>query len=382
MTPATPGRGSARLQGLARAAALVLPGLGWILRGRVVAGLAVASWVALTATAAVLGTAHLGGDAARRGPDVAAAWAAVACAAVAAWAAAWLHTRSLERPSAAASPAVAAWRRLRRRRLAMVGLWIIGLLYLAMLTAPLLAPYAPEAQLDVVHNSLQPPSIAHPLGTDRFARDVLSRVLYGARVSLSIGVLAAGLAVTVGAVIGAVAGYLGRWVDGALMRLVDMMMAFPRLVLLLALLALVETRSLWLVVAVLGLTGWMDVARLVRGQVLSLREREFVLAARALGLGTPRIIARHLLPNAAAPVLVSAALMVGNTILVEAGLSFLGLGVPPPTPTWGTMVEEGRSYLLDAPWITAAPGLAIVAAVVSINLLGDGLRDALDPRGS
>jgi peptide/nickel transport system permease protein len=251
-----------------------------------------------------------------------------------------------------------------------------------MLTAPLLAPFAPEAQLDVVNNSRQAPSMIHLLGTDRYARDILSRLLYGARISLTIGLLAAGLAVTLGAVLGAVAGYLGRWVDAALMRLVDMMMAFPRLVLLLALLALVETRSLWLVIIVLGLTGWMDVARLVRGQVLSLREQEFVVAARALGLSTPRIIVRHLLPNALAPVLVSAALMVGNTILVEAGLSFLGLGVPPPTPTWGSMVEEGRSYLLNAPWITAAPGLAIVAAVVSINLLGDGLRDALDPRSA
>ncbi len=286
-------------------------------------------------------------------------------------------------PRPTLGPTGRAWRRFRRNRLAVVGLAVLALLYAAMLLAPWLAPYEPQQQLDVVNNALQAPSRAHLLGTDPFARDILSRLLYGARISLTIGLLAAGIAVIVGSTVGLVAGLGGRWIDGVLMRLVDMMMAFPRLVLLLVLLALLEQRNIYLVVAVLALTGWMDVARLVRGQVLSLRSREFVLAARAAGLSAPRVALRHLLPNALAPVLISATLMVGHTILIEAGLSFLGLGVPPPVAAWGSMVEEGRSYLLTAPWVATVPGLAIVAAVVSVNLVGDGLRDALgDPRGS
>ncbi len=273
--------------------------------------------------------------------------------------------------------ASATWRRFRGNRLAVAGLIALGLLYGAMALAPILAPYEPHEQLGVVDNALQPPSWDHLLGTDPYARDILSRLLHGARISLTIGLLAAAIAVLVGSLVGAAAGYGGPWLDGLLMRGVDMMMAFPRLVLLLVLLALLEERNIYLVVIVLALTGWMDVARLVRGQVLSLRGREFVLAARAAGLSAPRVVLRHLLPNAAAPVLVSATLMVGHTILIEAGLSFLGLGVPPPVAAWGSMVEEGRSYLLTAPWVSTVPGLAIVAAVVSVNLVGEGLREAL-----
>ena len=358
----------------------LLPGIGWILRGRVLQGAALLSAWLLVLVAAGLAPDRLGGEDGRSGWDVWLALLTVAVGLAAMHLAAWRWGRTAEPPGPARTQVGAVWRRLRDRRLAMVGLWLISLMYLAMLLAPLLAPYEPQLQLDIVYNSRQAPSTTHLLGTDRYARDMFSRLIYGARVSLTIGLLVAALAVTVGAVVGAVAGYLGRWVDGVSMRGVDMMMAFPRLVLLLALLALVETRSWLLVVLVLGLTGWMDVARLVRGQVLSLREQEFVVAARALGLGRARIILRHLLPNAMAPVLVSATLMVGNTILVEAGLSYLGLGVPPPTPTWGTMVEGGRSHLMTAPWITTFPGLAIMLAVVSINLVGDGLRDALDPK--
>ena len=277
-------------------------------------------------------------------------------------------------------PIIRGWRRFCGNRLAVAGLVCLGAMYLAMLAAPLLAPYEPHEQLDIVRNALQAPSWIHPLGTDRYARDVLSRVLFGARISLTIGLLAATLAVLVGSAVGVAAGYGGRWLDGALMRLVDMMMAFPRLVILLVLLALLEQHSIYLVVTVLALTGWMDVARLVRGLVLGLRGREFVLAARAAGLSPVRVAVRHVLPQAAAPVLVSATLMVGHTILIEAGLSFLGLGVPQPTAAWGSMVEEGRNYLLNAPWVSIFPGLAIVAAVVSVNLVGDGLRDALDSK--
>jgi len=359
----------------------LLPGIGWILRGRVLQGLALLSAWVLVLVAAGLAPDRLGGEDGRSGWDVWLALITVGVALGGLHLAAWCWGCSGKGDGEPARTQLGEiWRRMRERRLAMAGLWFISLMYLAMLLAPLLAPHEPQLQLDIVNNALQAPSSTHLLGTDRYARDLFSRLIYGARVSLTIGLLVAALAVTVGALVGAVAGYLGRWIDGVSMRGVDMMMAFPRLVLLLTLLALVETRSWLLVVLVLGLTGWMDVARLVRGQVLSLREQEFVLAARALGLGRARIILRHLLPNALAPVLVSATLMVGNTILVEAGLSFLGLGVPPPTPTWGTMVEGGRSYLMTAPWITTFPGLAIMLAVVSINLVGDGLRDALDPK--
>ena len=273
-----------------------------------------------------------------------------------------------------------AWARFKTNRLALGGLWILGLSYLVMLVAPLLAPYPPHEQVDLATNFLQPPSAEHLLGTDRVARDVLSRLLYGTRISLTIGLVAAAIAVGLGSAIGAAAGYGGRWLDGLLMRTADIFMAFPRLVLLLVLMALVDQRSIYLVVIVLGLTGWMDTARLVRGEILSLRQREFVIAARSLGIGSGRIITRHLLPNAIAPVLVSATLMVGNVIQMEAGLSFLGLGVSPPTAAWGSMVADGIPYLVRAPWIALFPALAIVVTVVAIQLVGDGLRDALAPR--
>jgi len=229
----------------------------------------------------------------------------------------------------------------------------------------------------VVRASVAPP---HVMGTDKFGRDILSRVLYGARISLSIGFVAVAISITLGTLIGAVAGYFGGWADSVLMRFTDMMLAFPRLVLLIVVIAVFESPSIWLVVVVLGLTGWMGTSRIVRGEVLSLREREFVQAARALGMGDLRIITRHVIPNTLAPVIVSATLGIGLTILTEASLSFLGLGVQPPTPSWGNMVADGRAALTEAWWIATFPGLAIVLTVVAFNLLGDGLRDALDPR--
>jgi peptide/nickel transport system permease protein len=272
-----------------------------------------------------------------------------------------------------------AGRLFRKNRMAMAGLAVMIFLYIVTLLTPLIAPYDPIAQGDIVNLRFLPPSFEHLMGTDRFGRDLFSRVLYGARISLSIGFIAIGIAVTLGTVIGAVAGYFGGLIDTLLMRFTDMMLSFPRLILLIVIIAMFEA-SIFLVVAVLGVTGWMSVSRIVRGEVLSLREREFVQAARALGMSDLRIIFRHIIPNTMAPVIVFATLGIGNTILIEAGLSFLGLGVQPPTPSWGNMIDEGSDSLVNAWWISTFPGLAIVFTVVAFNLLGDGLRDALDPR--
>jgi peptide/nickel transport system permease protein len=271
------------------------------------------------------------------------------------------------------------WQAFGRHRQASVGLVLLAALILVALLTPYLAPFDPNAQHAVVATRFLPPSALHPLGTDRFGRDVLSRVLYGARISLSIGIVAVTIAVTVGALVGSGAGLAGGAVDTLSMRGVDLLLSFPRLVLLIALVALFEP-SLGLVTAVLGLTGWMGTARIVRGQVLSIREEDYVQAARALGLGRGRTLLRHVLPNAFTPVIVAATLGVGNTILAEAALSFLGLGVQPPTASWGNMVASGRDVMLDSWWIATFPGLAIVLTVMCFNLVGDGLRDALDPR--
>jgi peptide/nickel transport system permease protein len=266
-----------------------------------------------------------------------------------------------------------------RNRLAVAGLVLLGAITAAVLLAPLLAPSDPSLQGDLVSGRFAPPSSSHPLGTDGLARDVLSRVLYGGRISLSIALLAVALSVTLGTLLGATAGYVGGWLDTVIMRFVDVVLAFPRLVLLITVVAFFEP-SVTLVILVLGFTMWPATARLVRGEVLALKEREFVVAARALGFGGTRILFRHILPNALAPVIVAATLGVGNTIVLEAGLSFLSLGPPPPTPTWGGMIDAGRSVLLDAWWLSLFPGAAIVATVLAVNLVGDGLRDALDPR--
>ncbi len=217
------------------------------------------------------------------------------------------------------------------------------------------------------------------LGTDQYGRDIFSRVLYGSRISLSIGFLVVLISVSLGTVIGISSGYFGGWVDNTLMRIVDVLIAFPALFLILIIIATFGN-SIYLIVITLSFTGWMGVARIVRGQVLSLKEQEFILAAKSLGLSSGRIIFRHLLPNALTPVIVAATLRIGSIILTEAGLSFLGLGVQPPTPSWGNIINEGRDSLLNHWWISTFPGVAILSTVVCFNLIGDGIRDALDPR--
>jgi peptide/nickel transport system permease protein len=269
------------------------------------------------------------------------------------------------------------WRRLRRNRPALVGLAIVGIIALLAVLPQAVAPYSPY----VVTSSLRgsPPSAAHPFGMDQVGRDVLSRVIYGARVAMLVGLAATGLSLLVGVLVGSTAGYFGGIVDGALMRLVDALQAFPILVLLIAIAAALGP-SLEHVIIILGLTTWAQYARVVRADVLSLRQREFVLAARTLGVPNARIIVRHILPNALGPIIVLASLSVAGVILLESALSFLGLGTQPPTPSWGSMLADGRTYILTYPHIALFPGLAITLAVLAFNLLGDGLRDALDPR--
>ena len=269
------------------------------------------------------------------------------------------------------------WARLKRNRMAISGLILVLVLFAVALFAPWLAPYDPlSISLKEV---LMPPSPAHYLGTDTLGRDVLSRIIFGARISLLVGFVAVGIATLIGLFIGALAGYYGGWVDSALMRLVDLMLCFPTLFLILAVIALLGP-SIWNIMAVIGLTGWMGVARLVRAEFLSLREREFVTAARALGAGDTRLILRHLLPNALTPVMVSATLGVAGAILTESALSFLGLGVQPPTPSWGNILTAGKDNIEIAWWLSVFPGLAILVTVMSYNLLGEGIREAIDPR--
>ena len=268
------------------------------------------------------------------------------------------------------------WQRLRRNRMAMAGAAIVAVMFLLALVAPL-AAHDPGA-IDIAHR-LEGPGLQHWLGTDDLGRDVFARILYGARISLLVGFVAVGIATVIGIVVGAIAGYYGRWSDAVIMRFVDIMLCFPTFFLILAVIAFLEP-SIWNIMVIIGLTGWMGVARLVRAEFLTLRERDFVLAARAIGASDARIIFRHILPSALSPVLVSATLGVAGAILTESALSFLGIGVQPPTPSWGNMLIVGKQTLGTAWWLSAFPGLAILLTVLGYNLLGEGIRDALDPR--
>jgi peptide/nickel transport system permease protein len=272
-----------------------------------------------------------------------------------------------------------AWRQFRRHRLALAGLAVIVLLGLSSGLADWLAPYPPDApDVEVIR---EPPSRAHPMGTDQLGRDQLSRLMHGGKFSLQVGILATFVAIAAGTLFGALAGYYGGLPDTLIMRFTDFMLSIPRLLVLLLVGGVFGT-SLVLIIVLIGLTAWMHVARLVRAAFLSLRETDFVEAARALGAGDSRLIARHILPNALGPVIVAATLGVAGAILAESTLSYLGYGVQPPTPTWGNMLQNAQSEMYGAPWLAVFPGLLIFTTIMAINFVGDGLRDALDPRNS
>ncbi len=269
------------------------------------------------------------------------------------------------------------WRRFKRHKLAMAGLYFLIFMYLVAIFAPVIATQA-YREVDPP-NRLKGISKEHWMGTDHLGRDIFSRVIWGSRISLSVGFVAAGVAVLLGTVVGAIAGYFGGTIDNILMRFTEMVMSFPTFFLLITIIFIVE-RSIFNIMLVIGITSWPGLARMVRAEFLSLREQEFVLAAKALGASNSRIIFRHILPNAMAPIIVSATLRIGGAILSESGLSFLGLGVPEPFPSWGSILNTGRTYLRQAPWITLFPGIFIFLTVLAFNYVGDGLRDALDPR--
>ena len=272
---------------------------------------------------------------------------------------------------------VESLRRLKKDKTAVSGLMMVILFFLVSFFAPLLAPYDP-GEINV-KEVLMPPNMLHFMGTDQLGRDILSRVIWGSRISLKVGFVAIGISTLIGTLLGAIAGYYRGWVDSIIMRLVDVMLCFPAFFLILAVIALLEP-SIWNIMVVIGVTGWMGVARLVRAEFLSLREREFVLAAKAIGSSDVRVIFLHILPNALAPVLVSATLGVSGAILTESALSFLGIGVQPPIPSWGNILSAGKDNIEIAWWLSLYPGLAILATVLAYNLLGEGLRDVLDPR--
>ncbi|MBA4417672.1 MAG: peptide ABC transporter permease [Syntrophus sp. (in: bacteria)] len=268
-------------------------------------------------------------------------------------------------------------RRIGKHNLALIGVIILVPMFLCAILAPLLAPHDP-IEPDLKH-ILAAPSFSHPFGTDTLGRDVFSRVIYGSRISLLVGFVSVGIATLLGIIIGAVSGYFGGVIDEVIMRFVDLMMCFPTFFLILAVIALLEP-SIWNIMVVIGLTNWMGIARLIRAEILSIKGKEFILAAKAQGFSEYRIIFRHVLPNALSPVYVVATLGIGGAILTESALSFLGIGVQPPTASWGNILTAAKDNIEVAWWLSLYPGLAIFLTVMGYNLLGEGLRDIFDPR--
>lgn len=266
---------------------------------------------------------------------------------------------------------------LTKNKLAVIGGMLVLLVFVLSIFAPLVAPYSPAA-IDI-KNILAEPSFLHPLGTDELGRDVLSRMLWGGRISLEVGFVAVGIATIIGIILGAISGYYGGYIDSIIMRAVDIMLSIPTIFLVLAVIAILEP-SILNIMIVIGLTSWMEPARLIRAEFISLKEREFVIAAQAMGAVDARIIIKHVLPNGFSPILVSATMGIGGAVLIESALSFLGIGVQPPTPSWGSLLSSGKDNIEIAWWLSAFPGLAILMTVLGYNLLGEGIRDALDPR--
>jgi peptide/nickel transport system permease protein len=275
------------------------------------------------------------------------------------------------------SPKKLFWKRFRRNKLAVAGGIIVAVLFFVAILASLVSPYDPN-DIDRKH-ILEPPGIQHPLGTDDLGRDVLSRMIWGSQISLSVGFVAVGISVVMGIIFGSLSGYYGGWTDRIIMRFIDIMLSVPTFFLILAVIAFIGS-SIWNIMIIIGITSWMGVARLVRAEFLSLKEREYVLAAKAIGASNMRIIFRHIMVNSLAPVLVSAVLGIAGAVLVESALSFLGIGVQPPTPSWGNILTLGKDNMETAWWLSVFPGLAILITVLGYNLLGEGVRDALDPR--
>jgi peptide/nickel transport system permease protein len=280
---------------------------------------------------------------------------------------------------AAARQRASVWQRFRRHRVALVGAILLLLLTAGSIAAPLLSGSNDPYKVDISAYR-KGPAAGHPLGTDSSGRDVFSRLLHAGRVSLSVGLVAVTIYTLIGVLLGSFSGYYGGWVDACIMRLADIVLSFPSLILIITVVSVLGP-SIYNIMLVIGLLGWPPIARIVRALFLSLREREFVLASRTIGAPNGRIIFRHILPNAIAPVIVAATFGIANAILLEAGLSFLGLGVQPPTPSWGNMLTDAQSLtvLESMPWLWIPPGTMIALAVLSINFIGDGLRDALDP---
>lgn len=274
----------------------------------------------------------------------------------------------------------AVLRRLASNRSAVAATVVLLLIVVPCAAAPLFAPYNPSAQPDIIALRSQPPSLSHPFGTDPFSRDVLSRLLYGGRVSLSVAVIATLVSITLGTAYGAIAGFAGGVIESVMMRLLDALLSIPRLLLLIAVFAAWRQLALFPFIVIVGFTGWYGLSRVVRGQVLAMKGQDFVISARALGAGRARILLKHILPNVLSPVIVAAALGVGHVILLEAGLSYLGVGVRQPQPSWGNIIQDGSDQIAHLWWISFFPGLAIVMTVMAFNVLGDALRSALDPR--
>ena len=269
------------------------------------------------------------------------------------------------------------WKRFKKNKLALLGGIVVIFLFTIAIFAPAITPYDPNAIN--VHKILEPPGFTHPFGTDDLGRDILSRIIWGSRISLSVGFVAVGISTLIGVILGALTGYYGGWVDRVIMRFVDIMLSIPTFFLLLAVIAFLEP-GISNIMIVIGLTSWMGITRLVRAEFLSVKEREFTQSARAIGAGDMRIIFRHILPNSTAPVLVSAVLGVAGAILTESALSFLGIGVQPPTSSWGNILTIGKDNIEIAWWLSVFPGVAILVTVLAYNLLGEGIRDAIDPR--